>query len=506
MQHTLTSGRLLIKNSAFNLAGKLIPMALAIVTLPYVIQHLGDAKAGIFQLSWVLLGYFNLFDFGIGRAMVKFASESVAKGQNEDVNHWMVTVNRILWLISVPLVLVMIFVIPLFMANESSIPVELVEETKTAAYGIALYIPFLLTFFSYIGVLETWQRFDIINKYQVVYGVLWYLIPVIGLQFTDRIDVLVFSLLIMRLLHWMIIRWHAHHLMLGSQKGEYRPNYVPQLLKFSKWIVLINLAALFISHIDRMIIYWFIDSATMVWYNTPFDVVLKVTVIPMAFAGVLFPAFAHAYTGDKERANFIYRGYRNVTLLLVFPLCAFLSFLAPELISTWLSLSMEADRLAVFMKESILPMKWLVIGVLAISVGLIPSSYLQSTGRPDLIAKVHLIQIPFFLAALIFALSEYGITGVAAVVSIRMITDTLILITLVWRLQNQAGLHLLQELWPILISMLILIIPFWPLSLAYKISLLLISVISVVYLVWKFGMRPEEREFIYIKLGLMKAK
>jgi len=481
-------------------------MALAVVTLPYVIQHLGDAKAGIFQLSWVLLGYFNLFDFGIGRAMVKFASESVAKGQNQDVNHWMVTVNRILWLISIPLVMIMIFVIPLFMANEGSIPVELISETRTAAYGIALYIPFLLTFFSYIGVLETWQRFDIINKYQVAYGVLWYLIPIIGLQFTDRIDYLVFSLLIMRLMHWMIIRWHAHRLMLGSEKGLYRPDFVPELLRFSKWIVLINLAALFISHIDRLLIYWLVDSATMVWYNTPFDVVLKVTVIPMAFAGVLFPAFANAYTGDKERAIFIYRGYRSVTLLLVFPLCAFLSYLAPELISTWLGLSMEPDRLAVFMQESILPMKWLVIGVLSISIGLIPSSYLQSTGRPDLIAKVHLIQIPFFLIALYFALDNYGITGVAAVVSIRMILDTLILITLVWRLQAQMGTKLIEELWPMIVSLLFLIIPFWPMSIGLKITTLIFSVFVVTLMIWNFGMRVEEREFIYIKLGKMNPK
>ena len=504
MQHTLTSGRLLIRNSVINLAGKLVPMALAIVTLPYVIQHLGDARAGVFQLSWVLLGYFNLFDFGIGRAMVKFASESLAKGQQQEVNHWMVTVNRVLWWISVPLVLVMIFVIPLFMANESSIPADLVAETKIAAFGIALYIPFLLTFFSYIGVLETWQRFDIINKYQIAYGVLWYVTPVVGLQITDRIDILVFSLLVLRLMHWLIIRWHAHRLMRGSDKGEYRSDYLPDLLRFSKWIVLINIGALFISHIDRMLIYWTIDSAAMVWYNTPFDVVLKVTVIPMAFAGVLFPAFANAYTGDPQRAGFIYRGYRNVTLLIVFPLCAFVSFLAPELISAWLGLSMEPDRLAVFMQESILPMKLLVFGVLSISVGLIPSSYLQSTGRPDVIAKVHLLQIPFFLLALFFALSNYGISGVAAVVSIRMVLDTIILIAMVWKLQANRDSNVVHEVWPTLLAVILLTLPFLPLSIGLKISMMVLSSIVFTVLVWTYGMRPEEREFIYTKLGFLK--
>jgi O-antigen/teichoic acid export membrane protein len=167
---------------------------------------------------------------------------------------------------------------------------------------------------------------------------------------------------------------------------------------------------------------------------------------------------------------------------------------------------MEPDRLAVFMQESILPMKWLVIGVLSISIGLIPSSYLQSTGRPDLIAKVHLIQIPFFLIALYFALDNYGITGVAAVVSIRMILDTLILITLVWRLQAQMGTKLIEELWPMIVSLLFLIIPFWPMSIGLKITTLIFSVFVVTLMIWNFGMRVEEREFIYIKLGKMNPK
>jgi O-antigen/teichoic acid export membrane protein len=156
------------------------------------------------------------------------------------------------------------------------------------------------------------------------------------------------------------------------------------------------------------------------------------------------------------------------------------------------------------MQESILPMKLLVFGVLSISVGLIPSSYLQSTGRPDVIAKVHLLQIPFFLLALFFALSNYGISGVAAVVSIRMVLDTIILIAMVWKLQANRDSNVVHEVWPTLLAVILLTLPFLPLSIGLKISMMVLSSIVFTVLVWTYGMRPEEREFIYTKLGFLK--
>jgi len=505
MQPSLTSGRLLVRNSALNLAGKLVPMALAIVTMPYVIQHLGDDRAGIFQLCWILLGYFNLFDFGFGRALVKFASERLAMGNADEIPDWSVTVNRILWRISMPLVLVMVFVLPAVMGREGSIPSEFIFEAQLAGIGIALYIPFLLTFFSHIGILETWQRFDIINRYQIIYGILWYLLPVVAILFTQRIDILVGILLLLRMLHWMIIRWHAQLLLSDKPKGVYRSDYWPDLLKFSKWIVVINSVALVMTNIDRLIIYWALSSAAMAWYNTPFDVVLKVTIIPMAFAGVLFPAIAHASGSDTGRARYIYDGYRNVTMMVVYPLCAFLVFFAYELLSIWLGLSMDADRVAVFLVQSTLPMQLFAIGVFANSVALIPNSYLQSSGRPDLIAKLHLIEMPLFLFALWYAIVNYGLPGVAAVVAIRMIIDALALLWLA-RGDGSHGLSVAwRAIWPILIAVGLMIPAFYVTSVAYKTIAVLLSSGVYAILIWTSAMSNEERGFIKSRWPLRRS-
>ncbi len=500
MQPSLTSGRLLVRNSALNLAGKLVPMALAIVTMPYVIQHLGDDRAGIFQFCWILLGYFNLFDFGFGRALVKFASERLSSGAEHEIPDWTATVNRILWRIAIPLVVVMVFVLPAVMGREGSVPSELIPEAQLAAIGIALYIPFLLTFFSHIGILETWQRFDIINRYQILYGILWYVLPVLAITVTQRIDILVGILLLLRMLHWGIIRWHARSLLSDKPKGLYRSDFWPSLIDFSKWIVVINSVALVMTHLDRLLIYWVIGSAAMAWYNTPFDVVLKVTIIPMAFAGVLFPAIAHATGSDPSRARYIYNGYRNVTLMAVFPMCAVLGYFAPELLQAWLGLSMEPDRVAVFLEQSTLPMQLFAIGVFANSIALIPSSYIQSKGRPDLIAKLHLVEMPVFLIALWYGISHYGLAGVAGAVALRMVVDALALLWLVRDQNTSIGSVAWTVTWPVLLAVGMMLPALFIVDVSSKLALLVVSTIIFAILIWTTAMSTEEREFIKGKL------
>ncbi len=476
-------------------------MALAIVTMPYVIQHLGDDRAGIFQFCWILLGYFNLFDFGFGRALVKFASERLAIGAEHEIPDWTATVNRILWRIAVPLVIVMVFVLPAVMGREGSVPDELIPEASLAAIGIALYIPFLLTFFSHVGILETWQRFDIINRYQIIYGILWYLLPVLAIVFTQRIDILVGILLALRMLHWAAIRWHARRLLADKPKGVYRSEYWPALFDFSKWIVVINSVALVMTHLDRLLIYWVIGSAAMAWYNTPFDVVLKVTIIPMAFAGVLFPAIAHATGSDPSRARYIYNGYRNVTLMAVFPICAVLGYFAPELLQAWLGLSMESHRVAVFLAQSTLPMQLFAVGVFANSIALIPNSYIQSKGRPDLIAKLHLVEMPVFLVALWYAISNHGLPSVAAVVAIRMVVDSLALLWLATGRDERGWTSASSVFWPILLGVAIMTPAMLDASIGIKTVIVVASSVIFALAIWHGAMRSEEREFIRGKIS-----
>ncbi|MEJ2071325.1 MAG: polysaccharide biosynthesis C-terminal domain-containing protein [Syntrophobacterales bacterium] len=65
----------------------------------------------------------------------------------------------------------------------------------------------------------------------------------------------------------------------------------------------------------------------------------------------------------------------------------------------------------------------LAIGMLINSLANIPDAVIQSQGRPDLSAKLRLIELPFFLLLIYFSLKYYGIIGLALAWLVRITID-----------------------------------------------------------------------------------
>src|SRR5690348_16484170 len=76
-------GRMLARNTALNLIGRVVPLLEGIATLPYVIRHLGADRFGLLSLAWMVVGYFALFDLGIGPATTKFVAVLLGRGEIE---------------------------------------------------------------------------------------------------------------------------------------------------------------------------------------------------------------------------------------------------------------------------------------------------------------------------------------------------------------------------------------------------------------------------------------
>ena len=62
------------KNTLWNLIGTGIPVIIGVIIIPYIIKKIGVESFGILSLIWALIGYFGLFDFGLGKAITQQVS------------------------------------------------------------------------------------------------------------------------------------------------------------------------------------------------------------------------------------------------------------------------------------------------------------------------------------------------------------------------------------------------------------------------------------------------
>ena len=79
----LTSGRVLARNTFFTLVGYGAPLLVAVFAISLLIQGFGTDRFGVITLSWAVMGYFSLFDFGLGRATTRFVAEYHAREETE---------------------------------------------------------------------------------------------------------------------------------------------------------------------------------------------------------------------------------------------------------------------------------------------------------------------------------------------------------------------------------------------------------------------------------------
>lgn len=76
-------GSLLAHNTLLNFIGQAVPLLVGVVTIPFIVQGLGTERFGLLSLAWVILGYFTIFDLGLGRATTNFVAEALGKGEDD---------------------------------------------------------------------------------------------------------------------------------------------------------------------------------------------------------------------------------------------------------------------------------------------------------------------------------------------------------------------------------------------------------------------------------------
>jgi O-antigen/teichoic acid export membrane protein len=151
----------------------------------------------------------------------------------------------------------------------------------------------------------------------------------------------------------------------------------------------------------------------------PYEVVTRLSLVPGALVGVLFPAFSTSMVSDRARLVFLFESGVKYIFLALFPITLVLITFAPEALHFWLG--------SEFARQSAPVAQILAVAVFLNSLGQVPFAHVQGAGRPDITAKFHLLELPIYLAALVFMARNMGIQGVALAWLLRVALDSVLL-------------------------------------------------------------------------------
>lgn len=428
MSSTRATGTpLLARNALLNLGGQLLPLAVALVAIPVLVAALDRHRLGVLTLAWAAIGYFGMLDLGLGRALTQAVAVRVGERREGEIPAVVWTTLALMAALGVAGTLALALASPLLVHRVLDVPDAIAGDTTRSLRILALALPFVVTTAGLRGLLEAQQRFGLVNALRVPLALLTYVGPLAVLPFSRELAPIVWVLAGGRAVAWLAHLLACLHAC-PSLRGSFAivPREIRPLLRLGGWMTVSNVVSPLMVYLDRFVIGAVLTVGAVAYYVTPYEVVTKLWIIPAALLGVLFPAFATSAAADRERAaQLLDRGAR-VLLLGMLPPIALVVAAAPEALALWIG----AD----FAREGTRVLQWLAIGVFVNSVGQVPFTALQGVGRPDVTAKLHLAELPVYLAAMWWLARTQGIAGVALAWTLRVALDTALLFVFARRL------------------------------------------------------------------------
>jgi len=421
----------LARNTLLNLIGLGAPLAVALFTIPVLIQQLGTARFGLLTLIWAVVSYFSLFDLGLGRALTQRLASTLARGAEREVGAVVATALVLMGGISLVAAALMATLAPWAVSKVSGIPDT--AEAVRAMWIMAATVPAVVMATGLRGILEAQHAFFWVNLIRLPLGIYTFLAPLaVALWWGPQLDAIALSLAAGRLLALAAqaaLAWRC----LPTDRGpvQWHEAQVRPLLTTGGWLTLGSLVGPIMGYADRFILAAAVSASAVAFYVTPQEIVTKLWIVPGALTAVLFPAFAAAaVNGGGEGWKMAQLGIRWLFVVLV-PITLALTLFANPLLSLWVGASFAAESAPV--------LKWFALGILINCMAHVPLTLLQGAGQARAPAVLQAMQLVPYLALLWWATTHWGVVGAAITWCARMVFDTAAMFALAARSHRPQG-------------------------------------------------------------------
>lgn len=390
----------------------MLPILLALVTVPLYLKLVGTDRYGVLAIAWLLLGYFGLFDLGLGKATTySIAALKDASAQDRaDVFWTAILTNIIMGAIGA---LILWAASAYFFDQIFKVDARLKPEIMAAVPYLALAVPIATMTGVLSGALQARDRFLETNMISVLSTSLFQVFPIlVALAWGPNLSHLLLASIAARAVAIAVLWWRCHIFITRGQKHRFVRSQIKDLLGYGGWVTITGLFGPILVILDRFAIGAVLGAKAVTIYTVPFQLAQRITIFPQALVTAVFPRLPTA--SPDERAALSEKAVRVLLATISVPILGAIYILHPFL-DLWVG--KEIGRQAADVGTLI------VFGYWANAFAVVPYSWMQGTGRPDLVTKVLLIQIPPYLLLLYAGMKGFGLIGCAAVFAFRCSAD-----------------------------------------------------------------------------------
>jgi len=404
------------RNTAYNIVGAISPIVLALITVPVYLRFIGEARYGVLAIAWLFLGYFGLFDLGLGRATAQRIAALGDMGTEDRAQTFWTAV-----LLNIGLgILGGLFLLPAatyFFNHVFKIDDALRPELITTMPWLVLAVPVMTLSGVLTGALQGREQFFELNVISVVGVAIFQIFPLlIAWLHGPTLIWLIPAAILARFTTLGLLSWRCHRHIFSGYGPRFVRSQARGLLHFGGWVTITSLIGPMMIIFDRFLIGAVTGSKDVTYYTVPFQFASRITLVPNALTTSLFPRMA---TASLDEACELTREALQALLVVITPLVVVgLIILRPFLV-IWLGHT--------FAEKSALVGQILLLGFWVNSFAFVPYAQLQARGRPDLVAKCHIAEILPYFVLLFSGLKYYGLVGAAVAFSFRSAADLALL-------------------------------------------------------------------------------
>jgi len=412
----LAQVRRLSGNALLLTVSQVLPLIAAVISLPFIYRNIGREEFGAFSIALSILGMFVALDLGLGRSAVRFMSRAFAAQDRDGAAT--IAVHSALWLGGFSLVLTVILIPLVEIAAErwfdsSGTSRQIVV---SSLYLVLLSWPLLALTPALRAVLEAREEFGKIAFIQSLTSSLTYVAPLLLSFVSGDIRVIVGAAVVSRCLGPLFFLWHARRAWGGRFPWRAISSDVPkEFRQFSAWVVVSHLTGgAIIPYGDRALLMRIFPLDTVAFYNVPLEFLSRFLIIVNNAAMAAFPVMSR-YTGDSGFFERTYLIVITAASALLGMLLVAVSVLAPAGLELWLGEEFRENSTGI--------VRILLVGLMCWSLNAIAHFSLNAQGFARAIAVMHLIEVPIYFLAMYVCGVRFGLYGVAAVWSARMLVE-----------------------------------------------------------------------------------